>query len=202
MVCARCGEHFEPGDGFCPHCSQPEPAVPEGCVYCRDAAPVLCEGYCVHCGREVLPGKAGLTGSATITASNGSARLQATPEDSQPGSQIVRRASLLLPHSHDCHDSGIQSDLTYSERLSVAWLLIWRGSIVTAAISLVAGLLVWISALRGRTAIESLGVTLSLLSTLLLGVFVVMPWLVRTMVKKRFRGFSLVVLREEELSDT
>jgi hypothetical protein len=177
VVCARCGEHFEPGDGFCPHCGQAEPAVPEGCVYCRDAAPVLCEGYCVHCGREMLPGRAELAGSATATES-------------------------LLPSSHDCHRSGIQTDLTYGERLSVAWLLIWRGLIVTAAISLVAGFLVWICAFKGRTAIESLGVTLSLLPALLLGVFVVMPWLVGTIVKKRFRRFSLVVLREQESSDT
>ena len=202
MVCARCGEHFEPGDGFCPHCSQPEPAVPEGCEYCREEAPVLCEGYCVHCGREVLPEEAKLAGSATSATGNCSARLQVAPEDLQPGSRNVRRASLLLPHSHDCHDSGIQSDLTYSERLSIAWFLIWRGLIVTAAISFLTGLLVWVSALRGRTAIESLGVTLSLLPAILLGVFVVMPWLVRTVVKKRFRSFSLVVLREREGSDT
>ncbi len=130
----------------------------------------------MHCGREVLPERAEPAGITASTAS-------------------------LLSHSHDCLGGGIQGDLTYSESLSVAWLLIWRGSIITAAISLVTGLAVWSYAIRGSAAIESLGVILSLLPTLLLGVFVVMPWLIRTMLKKRFRSFSLVVLREQEGSD-
>jgi flagellar biosynthesis protein FliQ len=72
---------------------------------------------------------------------------------------------------------------------------------MATAISLVTGLLLWVSASRGRTAIEGLGATLSFLPTLLLGVFVVMPWLVRTMVEKRFRGFCFVVVREQEGGD-
>ena len=38
-------------------------------------------------------------------------------------------------------------------------------------------------------------------AAVLLGVFVVMPWLVRTMVEKRFRGFCFVVVREQEGGD-
>ena len=181
MVCERCGEHFEPGDGVCVHCSQSAPAISGGCVYCREAEPVLCEGYCVHCGREVLSGRAGSAGSATSTASTCWAELQTASEDSQL-----------------CHESGIESKLTYGERLSVAWLLIWRCSLSAAAISFITGLLVAISTSSGRAAIEILGVPLSLLTTLLLGVFVVMPWLVRSMVKKRFRGFYFVVLHGQE----
>jgi uncharacterized OB-fold protein len=168
VVCERCGEHFEPGDEFCRHCSQPEPPTSGGCVYCREVEPILCEGFCVHCGREVLPGRAGLTASATSTES----------ED--------------LEHRHD---GGIESKLTYGESLSVAWLLIWRGSIIVAAVGFVAGSLVWVSATRGGAAIEGLGVALIFLPTLLLGVFIVMPWLVRTMVQKRYRGFSVFVYR-------
>ncbi len=149
----------------------------EGCVHCRNEEPVLCEGFCVHCGREVLGGSAKLGGSGKSAGSNSS------------------WATLQAGYQNVC-------DLTYSERLSVAWLLIWRGLIVAAALSFGTGLVVWITAFRGRTAIEGPGLTLILLPTLLLGVFVIMPWLVRTMVKKRFRGFSLVVLRGDKGSDT
>lgn len=183
VVCERCGEHFEPGDGSCLYCSQPESTFSEGCAYCCGAEPVLCEGHCVHCGREVLAGRAKLEESATSPAGNCWGRLQASPEGSQLGNQNL-------------------SDLTYGERFSVAWLLIWRGLIIAVPITLLTGLPVWISASSGRPALESLGAALIFLPALLLGVFVVLPWLVRTIVNKRFRSFSLVVVRKKEGSDT
>jgi hypothetical protein len=178
VVCERCGERFEPGNEFCRHCNQPEPPTSGGCVYCREAEPILCEGYCVHCGREVLPGRAGLAASATSTGSNRPAGLRAAPEDPE-----------------DRNDGGIENRLTYGESLSVAWLLIWRGSIVVAAAGFVAGLLAPVSATRGGAAIDGLVVALIALPMLLFGVFVVTPWLVRTMVQKRYRGFSVFVHR-------
>ncbi len=179
MVCARCGEQVEASDGFCQRCSRLDSVLAEGCVHCRDEEPILCEGFCVHCGREVRGDRAKLGESG----GNSWAMLPAIPRDSPRGNQ-----------------SG--SGLTYCERLSVAWFLIWRGLIIVAAISLGTGLFVRITAFGRRTVIEGLSVTLILLPTLLIGMFVVMPWLVRTLVKKRFRSFSLVVLREQAGSDT
>jgi hypothetical protein len=78
-------------------------------------------------------------------------------------------------------------------------LLVWRGSIIAAAMSLVMGLPAWISVSGSRMANESI---LSILAILLVGLFVVAPWLVRITIKKRFRSFSLVVVRKQAGSDT
>jgi hypothetical protein len=91
------------------------------------------------------------------------------------------------------------SDLTYGERLSIAWLLLWRGSVISAGIGLATGWLVGFSGLGGGTAIAQWSLV-SILAAVLLGLCLIMPWLVRTMLRKRFRGFALVVLRQPRSS--
>jgi hypothetical protein len=162
VVSDRCGEHFQPGEGCPVHKNQTDAALSEGCVYCRDAQPALCEGYCVHCGREVFPRKA------------------------EPAESPARAAT----------GRAIDSELSYGERLAVAWLLIWRGLIIAAVGSLVTGLA---GRILSSTARIPIAVAISV--ALLLSIFVVVPWLVRAMATKRFRGFFFVVVRKKG-SDT
>jgi hypothetical protein len=124
-------------------------------------------------------------------------RVPDTPQATRAGGDIDEAALLRPPYSQSRHDRALQSDLTYGQRLSVAWLLIWRGAIILAVINLVTVLPVWIAAFGGTTAIERFGVILSSLTTLVVAVFLVMPWLVGSALKKRFQSFSLGVIRRE-----
>ncbi len=179
MVCERCGGRLEPGDGSCADCSPPDRALAGGCVHCREEEPVTCEGYCVHCGREVISLRAQFTESSA-----------STPENCRPGLQVAAE------DARSCPDRGMASELSYGERLSVAWLFIWRGAIVAAPIGFVTGFLVR-TASRGGAGL----VALSFLPAFVAGLFVVAPWSAGAMVKKRFRSFNLAVLREQQDSD-
>ena len=135
-----------------------ESAASEGCEYCRAPEPVVCEGFCVHCGNEVSPAHL---------------RSTATPDSTA----AARSASF---------------ELMYTETLRVSWFLLWRPLCMLAVIGAV---------VPGAGTLRA-PIFLGLAAAALLGVFIVMPWLVRSMLQKRFRGFSLIVTREQEGTDS
>ena len=88
-----------------------------------------------------------------------------------------------------------EQHLSYKERLTVAWLLLWRGLLISVALGFIFGFIVGI-------VLPLLGFPHQLAQSVagigggLIGLFYVYPLAVGMMMRKRFKGFGLQVVRE------
>ena len=88
---------------------------------------------------------------------------------------------------------------TYVESLKVGWLLTWRLSLVALALGVAFGFLLGLAgALLGFS--RELSTTLAVAGTLPLTVFAGYPLVVRMMLRKRFAGFRLSLVRDAEIA--
>ncbi len=88
-------------------------------------------------------------------------------------------------------------ELSYGERLKVGWLWLWRGVLVGGLMGFVVGI-VWgiISAIMGLP--EDFQIVVSGLLGVVVGIFVVMPLVVKMMLKKQFSSFRFEVASTSE----
>ena len=86
--------------------------------------------------------------------------------------------------------------MTYGESLRAAWLLLWRGLMLAFLTGVVGGLVIGIPAgLLGASQIATLAVSYCV--GLTLGIFLIYPWIIRMMMRKRFKGFRLEIVRSQ-----
>ena len=83
--------------------------------------------------------------------------------------------------------------MTYGESVRVAWLVSWRSAIIGGLTGFVVGLAFAIPALLLGVSETATQVLLYCL-LLPLGFFLISPWIMRMMMRKRFRGFHLQVV--------
>lgn len=87
--------------------------------------------------------------------------------------------------------------VTYLESLKISWLVTWRFSAVTLGLGIGFGFLMGAAGLLlglGRQTITAI----ALAGTLPLMIFAGCPLVVRMMLRKRFEGFRLRVVRDEK----
>jgi hypothetical protein len=87
------------------------------------------------------------------------------------------------------------NEMTYLESLKVAWLLLWRGLLISFGIGVVAGVVLGL--LAGFLGIEKS--TIQVLGVLLggaIGLFYAYPLVVRMALRKSFEGFRLQIVRD------
>lgn len=87
-------------------------------------------------------------------------------------------------------------DAIYGDRLRVGWFLIWRGLIIGGGIGFVFGFVVGF--VLGIAGLMGWIMPLSLIGGAVLGVFYSTPLIVRMMLKKRFSGFRVQIVRASE----
>jgi flagellar biogenesis protein FliO len=68
-------------------------------------------------------------------------------------------------------------------------MLVWRGAVITGAIGVGIG---WLARDFASGILTLAGVSLGVLA----GFFLVLPWLLRMMISKQFRSFSIIVARK------
>jgi hypothetical protein len=89
------------------------------------------------------------------------------------------------------------ADLSYGERLQIAWLLFWRGiGGFFALLYAVTFLLLLIEPEILRATPSAWAAVVPLMLAIPAALFGLMPLIVRGLVRKPFRGFRLQVVRE------
>jgi hypothetical protein len=87
------------------------------------------------------------------------------------------------------------NEVTYSESLRVAWLLLWRGALIGFGLGALAGFIVGLSAgLSGYGDKLNVQLISGLLGGLI-GLFYAYPLVVRMALRKQFDGFRLQIVR-------
>ncbi len=82
----------------------------------------------------------------------------------------------------------------YRDSLRVAWLLVWRNAVASTVMGFVVG---------GLIGFVGYGISAGVLQLLVylavtpVSLFVVSPWVVRTMMRKGFNGFRLEIVRDD-----
>jgi hypothetical protein len=83
---------------------------------------------------------------------------------------------------------------TYKERLSIMWLLTWRGILVNGALGGGAGFVIgFVLAIVGLAHLANV---VAIVAALLLGLLVGTPLIVKMMLDKQYRGFRLQLVRQ------
>ncbi|MFQ5897381.1 MAG: hypothetical protein ACE5JN_03955 [Candidatus Methylomirabilia bacterium] len=85
--------------------------------------------------------------------------------------------------------------MTYSESLPVAWLLAWRGLLLTIVMGVLIAVPSYLMGLR-ELSIPAVWLAGALLGVLFIGMFFVYPLVVRMMMRKHFAGFRLEIVRD------
>ena len=94
--------------------------------------------------------------------------------------------------------------LTYPESLRAGWLVFWRSTTLGILYIAIPGFIIgFVGSLLGATESTIQAVTVFPLA--LINIFLLVPWVVRMMMRKQFRGFRLQIVRSDtdnQLSDT
>lgn len=86
--------------------------------------------------------------------------------------------------------------VTYTDRLKIAWLCVWRGVLVNGVLGGLFGFVIGFSFNVVGSPLREWTQLVSVLGGSLLGLFLGSPWIVGMMLRKQFRGFKLQVSRE------
>lgn len=94
--------------------------------------------------------------------------------------------------------------LTYPESLRAGWLVFWRSTALGILYIAIPGFIIGVvGSLLGVSESTIQAVTVFPLA--LINIFLIVPWVVRMMMRKQFRGFRLQIVRsntDNQLSDT
>ena len=94
--------------------------------------------------------------------------------------------------------------LTYAESLRAGWLVFWRSTALGILYIAIPGFIIGVvGSLLGVSESTIQAVTVFPLA--LINIFLIVPWVVRMMMRKQFRGFRLQIVRsdtDKQLSDT
>ena len=94
--------------------------------------------------------------------------------------------------------------LTYPESLRAGWLVFWRSTALGILYIAIPGFIIGVvGSLLGASESTIQAVTVFPLA--LINIFLLVPWVVRMMMRKQFRGFRLQIVRSDtdnQLSDT
>ena len=85
----------------------------------------------------------------------------------------------------------------YRDRLKIVWLLAWRGLLASTALAFLFGLVIGFSFARVGSPFREWAQPVSGVVGVLLSYFVVWPWVISMMLRKRFRSFTVQINRED-----